>query len=156
VAGAVICTVGHPARHLTVLVALDLDRLARDPRDLEDLMDVVEASSPRIPVQSVTGPLRLDNNADVAMARVQPVAPITIWCERRRLAASRPVSHSAYNAGQLRGGRGPVHLPAQRQRRRIHYSAHVALATGDTRQRTSNHSTPGSVAIPITSVRASE
>lgn len=52
------------------LMAYDLDRAVRDPRDLEDLIDVIEASSPRIPVESVTGSLRLANDADITMARV--------------------------------------------------------------------------------------
>lgn len=52
------------------LVAYDLDRTARDPRDLEDLIDAVEQRTPRVPVRSVTGSLRLDNDADVTMARV--------------------------------------------------------------------------------------
>ncbi|TMR11076.1 recombinase family protein [Nonomuraea turkmeniaca] len=52
------------------LLAYDLDRAARDPRDLEDLIDVVESKHPRIPAESVTGSLRLANDADVTMARV--------------------------------------------------------------------------------------
>jgi DNA invertase Pin-like site-specific DNA recombinase len=52
------------------LLAYDLDRVARDPRDLEDLIDVVESKNPRVPVESVTGSLRLANDGDVAMARV--------------------------------------------------------------------------------------
>ncbi|NJP72474.1 recombinase family protein [Streptomyces sp. C1-2] len=52
------------------MIADDLDRVARDPRDLEDLIDVVESSRPRIPVTSVTGSLRLDDDAGVTMARV--------------------------------------------------------------------------------------
>ena len=52
------------------LLAVDLDRAMRDPRDLEDLIDVVEAGRPRIPVESVTGSLRLANDADITMARV--------------------------------------------------------------------------------------
>ncbi|MEU9641521.1 recombinase family protein [Streptomyces sp. NPDC048188] len=52
------------------MIADDLDRVARDPRDLEDLIDVVETSRPRIPVTSVTGSLRLDDDAGVTMARV--------------------------------------------------------------------------------------
>ncbi len=52
------------------LIAYDLDRACRDPRDLEDLIDVIEGSKPRIPVESVTGSLRLANDADVTMARV--------------------------------------------------------------------------------------
>lgn len=49
-------------------IAYDLDRTCRDPRDLEDLIDVVEAR--HIPVSSFTGSLRLANDADVTMARV--------------------------------------------------------------------------------------
>ncbi|MEV4043158.1 recombinase family protein [Streptomyces sp. NPDC049744] len=52
------------------LIADDLDRVARDPRDLEDLIDVVESRSPNIPATSVTGSLRLDSDAGIAMARV--------------------------------------------------------------------------------------
>lgn len=50
------------------LIVYDLDRYARDPRDLEDLIDIVEQK--RVPVTSVTGSLRLENDADVTMARV--------------------------------------------------------------------------------------
>lgn len=52
------------------LLAYDLDRTARDPRDLEDLIDVVEMRQPRVPVESVTGSLRLATDADITMARV--------------------------------------------------------------------------------------
>lgn len=52
------------------VIAIDLDRVARDPRDLEDLIDVVEARTPRLPVESLTGSLRLANDADITMARV--------------------------------------------------------------------------------------
>ncbi|MFB7907628.1 recombinase family protein [Kitasatospora sp. NPDC056076] len=50
------------------LLAYDLDRYTRDPRDLEDLIDLVEQQ--RVPVTSVTGSLRLDSDADITMARV--------------------------------------------------------------------------------------
>lgn len=50
--------------------AYDLDRTVRDPRDLEDLIDVVEGSTPRVVCESVTGSLRLANDADITMARV--------------------------------------------------------------------------------------
>ena len=52
------------------LITYDLDRTARDPRDLEDLIDAVETRHPRLPVESVTGSLRLANDSDVMMARV--------------------------------------------------------------------------------------
>lgn len=50
------------------LIAYHLDRVARDPRDLEDLIDVVEHT--RLPVESVTGSLRLASDADITMARI--------------------------------------------------------------------------------------
>ncbi len=53
------------------LITLDLDRSMRDPRDLEDLIDVVGQSSPRILVTSVTGSLSgLSSDAEVFIARV--------------------------------------------------------------------------------------
>jgi site-specific DNA recombinase len=54
---------------ITALVAYDLDRVARDPRDLEDLIDVVETR--HVPNRAVTGSLDLSTDAGVTMARVQ-------------------------------------------------------------------------------------
>ena len=59
---------GLNAGALEGLVAYDLDRIARDPRDLEDLIDVVE--SRKIPTRSVTGSLDLGSDAGITMARV--------------------------------------------------------------------------------------
>jgi site-specific DNA recombinase len=53
---------------LDAVVGYDLDRIARDPRDLEDLIDVVE--SHKIPTRAVTGSLDLGNDAGITMARV--------------------------------------------------------------------------------------
>jgi site-specific DNA recombinase len=84
------------------LIALDLDRSARDPRDLEDLIDVVESRSPRIPVESVTGSLRLANDADITMARVMvAVANKASRDTARRVAAARQ-RQAAY--GRYGGG----------------------------------------------------
>ncbi|GII97577.1 recombinase family protein [Sinosporangium siamense] len=47
-----------------------LDRMVRDPRDLEDLIDVVEASKPRIVVDSWGGSLRLATDSDITSARI--------------------------------------------------------------------------------------
>lgn len=52
------------------MIAYDLDRACRDPRDLEDLIDVVESRRPHIPVTSVSGSLRLANDGEITMARV--------------------------------------------------------------------------------------
>src|SRR5258707_1837796 len=86
------------------LIALDLDRAMRDPRDLEDLIDLVEQSSPRIPVESVSGSLRLANDADITLARVMcAVANKASRDTARRVAAAR--RHRA-EAGQYSAG-GP-------------------------------------------------
>jgi site-specific DNA recombinase len=50
------------------MVAYDLDRAVRDPRDLEDLIDAKVLYG--FDVHSTTGNLRLDTDSDVAMARV--------------------------------------------------------------------------------------
>jgi DNA invertase Pin-like site-specific DNA recombinase len=84
------------------LIALDLDRVCRDPRDLEDLIDVVESRRTRVPVESVTGSLRLASDADITMARVMvAVANKSSRDTARRVAAAR--RHKA-DAGQPGGG----------------------------------------------------
>jgi site-specific DNA recombinase len=84
------------------LISPDLDRACRDPRDLEDLIDVVEGRHPRIPVESVTGSLRLATDADITMARVMvAVANKASRDTARRVAAAR--QHKAA-AGQPAGG----------------------------------------------------
>jgi site-specific DNA recombinase len=85
------------------LIALDLDRTCRDPRDLEDLIDIVESAAPRIPVESVTGSLRLLNDADVTMARVMvAVANKSSRDKGRRVARARlrNAQEGAYNGGR--------------------------------------------------------
>lgn len=83
------------------LIALDLDRACRDPRDLEDLIDVVEFR--RIPVESVTGSLRLANDADITMARVMvSVANKSSRDTGRRVASKRK---QKAEAGEYGGGR---------------------------------------------------
>lgn len=56
------------AGNVDALIAYDLDRVARDPRDLEDLIDVIERR--KVLTRSVTGSLDLSNDAGVTMARV--------------------------------------------------------------------------------------
>jgi site-specific DNA recombinase len=85
------------------LIAYDLDRACRDPRDLEDLIDVVEARSPRVPVESVTGSLKLANDADVTMARVLvAVANKSSRDTGRRVARARlrQAMEGAYGGGR--------------------------------------------------------
>lgn len=87
------------------LLALDLDRTARDPRDLEDLIDVVEASHPRVPVESVTGSLRLASDGDITMARVlTAVANKSSRDTARRVADARQRNAAD---GKFGGGRRP-------------------------------------------------
>jgi len=85
------------------LMAVDLDRACRDPRDLEDLIDVVESRRPRIPVESKTGSLRLANDADVTMARVM----VSIANKSSRDTSRRVSGEQRKNAaaGKYRGGR---------------------------------------------------
>src|SRR6266540_4650226 len=84
-------------------MALDLDRTVRDPRDLEDMIDVVEQR--KVPVDSVTGSLRLDSDADITMARVMvAVANKESRDKARRVAAAR---QRQAVAGEYGGGRRP-------------------------------------------------
>jgi DNA invertase Pin-like site-specific DNA recombinase/cell wall assembly regulator SMI1 len=55
-------------RGADAMIAYDLDRAVRDPRDLEDLIDTKVLTG--FQVKSTTGSLRLENHADIAMARV--------------------------------------------------------------------------------------
>jgi len=85
------------------LLAYDLDRVARDPRDLEDLIDVVESRKPHIPVMSVTGSLRLDDDSGIAMARIM----VTIANKSSRDTARRVArKHEALAAEGKPGGGG--------------------------------------------------
>src|ERR1035441_5015967 len=88
------------------LMAYDLDRTVRDPRDLEDLIDVVESSRPRIPVESVTGSLRLATDAHITMGRVMVgVANKSSRDTARRVARARlRLAASGQNGG---GGKRP-------------------------------------------------
>lgn len=82
------------------LIAYDLDRTCRDPRDLEDLIDVVEER--HCHVSSVTGSLRLANDADITMARVMVAV-----ANKASRDTSRRVSRKheeLAEAGQVGGG----------------------------------------------------
>ncbi|WP_326637007.1 recombinase family protein [Streptosporangium sp. NBC_01755] len=93
-----------------ILVALDLDRAMRDPRDLEDLIDVVESNRPRVRAESVTGSLRLSNDADVTMARVMvAMANKSSRDTARRVSSARERQAAA---GEFGGGRRPYGFEA--------------------------------------------
>jgi DNA invertase Pin-like site-specific DNA recombinase len=84
-------------------LVLDLDRAFRDPRDLEDLIDIVEEHG--IPVESVTGSLKLDNDANITMARVLvAMANKSSRDTARRVSAAR---ERQALAGEYGGGRRP-------------------------------------------------
>jgi site-specific DNA recombinase len=92
------------------LIAYDLDRACRDPRDLEDLIDVIEFSRPRIPVESVTGSLKLATDADITMARVLvAVANKSSRDTARRVARARlrQAVNGQYGGGKRRYGFEP-------------------------------------------------
>ncbi|GAA2543823.1 recombinase family protein [Pseudonocardia hydrocarbonoxydans] len=59
---------GARAGAFDAILVHDLDRMVRDPRDLEDLVELVEHHG--IETRSVTGSLNLRSDGDVTMARV--------------------------------------------------------------------------------------
>lgn len=86
-----------------VMIAYDLDRAVRDPRDLEDLIDakVLDGFS----VRSVTGSLRLDTDSDIAMARV-----LVAMANKSSADTARRVARAAKQQaveGSWHGGRVP-------------------------------------------------
>jgi site-specific DNA recombinase len=92
------------------LIAYDLDRAVRDPRDLEDLIDVVESRHLRVPVESVTGSLRLASDGDITMARVLvAVANKSSRDTARRVARARrrQAENGQHGGGKRRFGFEP-------------------------------------------------
>lgn len=86
-----------------VMVAYDLDRAVRDPRDLEDLIDAKVLGG--FWVRSVTGSLRLDTDSDVAMARV-----LVAMANKSSADTARRVARAAKQQaveGTWHGGRVP-------------------------------------------------
>jgi len=103
-----------------MLITLDLDRLTRDPRDLEDLIDVVEHSSPRVVCDSVTGSMRLATDADITMARVMvAMANKSSRDTRRRVADARErrVKNGGNGGAAVTSGSRPTGSPSARPRR---------------------------------------
>ncbi|RCS62089.1 recombinase family protein [Microbacterium sp. JB110] len=85
------------------MVAYDLDRAVRDPRDLEDLIDAKVLGG--FGVRSVTGSLRLDTDSDVAMARV-----LVAMANKSSADTARRVARAAKQQaieGAWHGGRVP-------------------------------------------------
>lgn len=100
--------------HLTggqaqVMIAYDLDRAVRDPRDLEDLIDAKVLGG--FTVRSVTGSLRLDTDSDVAMARV-----LVAMANKSSADTARRVARAAKQQaieGSWHGGRVPFGYRAE-------------------------------------------
>jgi DNA invertase Pin-like site-specific DNA recombinase len=108
------------------LIAYDLDRACRDPRDLEDLIDVVESATSRLPVESVSGSLRLANDADVTMARVMvAVGNKSSRDTGRRVARARLRQASE---GRYGGGSRPFGYEADGVRVRASEAAEIVKA----------------------------
>lgn len=92
-----------------VMIAYDLDRAVRDPRDLEDLIDAKVLAG--FTVRSVTGSLRLDTDSDVAMARV-----LVAMANKSSADTARRVARAAKQQaieGTWHGGRVPFGYRAE-------------------------------------------
>lgn len=76
------------------LIVYDIDRLARQPRDLEALIDLAEASS--IPVTAVTGSVDVSTSAGRAMSRV-----MVAIANKSSEDTSRRVSRAARQSAEL-------------------------------------------------------
>lgn len=113
------------------LIAIDLDRAARDPRDLEDLIDVVESRTPRIPVESVTGSLRLANDSDVTMARV--IVAFANKSSRDTARRLKDTQEEIAGKGLPSGGRRPYGYegPIKDERGKVINSSAVYIAVVD-------------------------
>lgn len=85
---------------VNALIGYDLDRIARDPRDLEDLIDVVEAGY--VPTRTVTGGTDLSTDGGITMARVM----VGIANKSSRDTARRVIrkQEDLANTGQYAGG----------------------------------------------------
>jgi DNA invertase Pin-like site-specific DNA recombinase len=86
------------------VIFYDIDRLARQPRDLEDLIDLVEHY--RRPVEAVTGQIDLRTSNGRAMARVLvAMANKSSEDTARRVARARLQKAQQGNGGHFRGSR---------------------------------------------------
>jgi site-specific DNA recombinase len=93
------------AGRATALLCLDLDRAFRDPKDLQDLIDVVEFAPHAVVVESCTGSLHMEKGKDNFDAEIRVlVANKASRDTARRVAAAR---ERQARAGQFGGGRRP-------------------------------------------------
>lgn len=114
------------AGKVRLFISYHLDRTVRDPRDLEDLIDVVEQSRPRIECQSVVGSLRLADDADITTARVLcAVANQSSRDTARRVRAAR-----FEQAQEGRFGGGPRRFGFEKDGRTIREREAAAIREG--------------------------
>jgi site-specific DNA recombinase len=93
------------AGRATALLCLDLDRAFRDPKDLQDLIDVVEFSPHAVLVDSCTDSLHMEKGKDNFDAEIRVlVANKASRDTARRVSAAR---ERQARAGQFGGGRRP-------------------------------------------------
>jgi DNA invertase Pin-like site-specific DNA recombinase len=85
--------------HIDGVVFYDTDRLARQPRDLEDLIDVIEFT--KRPTVGVTGDLNLISDADRHMARMLCIMALKSSQDTSRRVARNHLADAA--AGELTG-----------------------------------------------------
>ncbi len=91
------------AGEVTALVAYDLDRVARNPRDLEDLIDAVEAAG--IPTAVVTGEVDLSTDNGAFMARM--LVNVANKSSRDTSRRVRRAMLDAAEKGRVHGGSRP-------------------------------------------------
>lgn len=85
------------------LIVYDVDRLARQPYDLERLIDLVTVR--RVPIESVTGSVDLSTDAGVAMARVMVAMANKQSADTARRV--RRAARQAAESGRPNGGTRP-------------------------------------------------
>ena len=108
--GSAPCSTTWPAGIVTAILAEDLDRLMRQPRDGEDLIDAVELSAAT--ARSVSGSITLtDGGTDTERMNARIMAAVA---NKSSGDTSRRVADSiARLAGKSwKGGRRPLRLPA--------------------------------------------
>lgn len=94
------------AHDSTGFVAIDLDRVVRDPRDLEDLIDTTRATKANI--RSLTGSLQFTNggtDAEITMARVMVAMGNKASSDTGRRVSAARLREAL--AGEFGGGRRP-------------------------------------------------
>ena len=87
------------------LIVRDIDRTIRDGRDLQDLIDTIEASSPRIPVVAQKGDLQLGNKSEIMMTRM--FAAVAIRESEKIAERVRDTKKLRAAEGKYRGGPRP-------------------------------------------------